>query len=637
MNCALVKRILHYPALAAPRNWSRVGGVRLRGQELENLWMQSAIASLRMAEDQNCIQHCGAGSCLFPIAPNAVHRVGAGADQAITYLERILTEQPDHAQARWLYTLAVMVAGRSEQAHTDWLIPTTAFSESEECVRFRDIAAEREVSTQSMAGGAVFEDFDGDGDLDLFTSSFGAHAQCQLFWNDGEGGFRNGTEEAGLIGITGGLNVIQGDYDGDGFPDLLILRGAWLEQHGRHPNSLLRNNGDRTFTDMTIAAGLMSPSYPSQTAAFSDYDNDGDLDLYVGNETNAGLRAPCQLFQNQGDGTYVDVAAAAGVTNQRYTKGVVFGDYDGDRFPDLYVSNMGQKNRLYRNNRDGTFTDVAAQCGVESPILSFPTWFWDYNNDGQLDLFVASYRQDLEVFASALIEAGPVKDLPHLYRGDGAGGFVDVAQELGLQLPHIPMGANFGDINNDGFPDFYLGTGFPGFEALMPNRLFLNSAGNRFLDVTTAANVGHLQKGHAVSFADFDADGDQDLFVQLGGAYPGDQFGDALFENEGQPGHHWLVLSLVGVKSNRSAIGARVCVTVEDAGVERKIYHWIGSGGSFGANPLRCEMGLGAADRILRVEISWPTSDTRQVFTDVPMDHFLEITEFAEGFRIFAS
>ena len=171
----------------------------------------------------------------------------------------------------------------------------------------------------------------------------------------------------------------------------------------------------------------------------------------------------------------------------------------------------------------------------------------------------------------------------------------------------------------------------------MPNRLFVNDGGVRFQDVTTAAGVGHLQKGHGVSFADFDDDGDQDLFVQLGGAYPGDQFGDALFANIGQSNHRWLVLSLIGVKSNRSAIGVQVCATVQIGDEQRQIRACIGSGGSFGANPLRCELGLGAAQRVTTLEIYWPTSDSRQVFRDVPLDHFLQVTEFAENFEISSS
>ena len=191
--------------------------------------------------------------------------------------------------------------------------------------------------------------------------------------------------------MYGGLNLIPGDYDNDGDLDILVLRGAWVGKAGQHPNSLLRNDGQGRFEDVTFEAGLGEVHYPTQTAAWADYDNDGDLDLYVGNETSPEFTSPCQLFCNNGDGTFTDIAARAGVTQGGYAKGVAWGDYDGDRFPDLYVSNLLGPNRLYRNNRNGTFTNLASQLSVTQPLRSFPVWFWDFDNDGTLDLFVASY------------------------------------------------------------------------------------------------------------------------------------------------------------------------------------------------------------------------------------------------------
>jgi hypothetical protein len=191
------------------------------------------------------------------------------------------------------------------------------------------------------------------------------------------------------------------------------------------------------------------------------------------------------------------------------------------------------------------------------------------------------------------------------------------------------MGSNFGDIDNDGYLDFYLGTGYPDYEGLMPNVLYHNSGGRRFRDVTLDAGLGHLQKGHAVSFADYDLDGDLDVFEQMGGAFPGDRFPDALFRNPGF-GNHWLTLRLIGVRSNRSAIGARIRVDVVEDGQRRSIYRRVNSGGSFGCNPLRQTVGLGRADSVERLEIYWPASDTRQTFSEVPADVFLTLTEGRE-------
>jgi hypothetical protein len=217
-------------------------------------------------------------------------------------------------------------------------------------------------------------------------------------------------------------------------------------------------------------------------------------------------------------------------------------------------------------------------------------------------------------------------ELARLYRGDGRGGFVDVAARVGLVRLHLPMGSNFGDVDNDGFLDFYLGTGYPDYEGLMPNVLYHNEAGERFRDVTWPAGVGHLQKGHGVAFGDYDNDGDSDIFAQMGGAFPGDGFADALFQNPGF-GNHWLALLLHGTTSNRSAIGARIRVDVIESGRRRSIYRHVGTGGSFGCNSLRQTIGLGRASAIERLEVYWPTSDQTERFDTVAIDRLYQLTE----------
>jgi len=400
---------------------------------------------------------------------------------------------------------------------------------------------------------------------------------------------------------------------------------ASTRPHGRHPNSLLRNDGRGHFEDVTFDAGLADVNYPTQAAGWADYDNDGDLDLYIGNESTVEQTSPSQLFRNEGDGTFRDVAREAGVLNDGWTKGVTWGDYDGDRWPDLYVSNYGDPNRLYRNRGDGTFEDVAVRLGVSGPVSSFPTWFWDYDNDGHLDLFVGAFSACIADLATSYLGQAPRIEMARLYRGDGKGGFSDVADRAGLVHPTLPMGSNFGDLDGDGRLDFYLGTGAPELESLMPNVLYLNR-GNTFVDVTTASGLGHLQKGHAVVFADLDNDGDQDVFEEMGGAYLGDPFGDALYENPGF-GTRWIAVELRGTRSNRRGVGARLRIDVREGGDTRAIHRTMNSGGSFGANPLRMNIGLGRAERVELLEVWWPTSDTRQRFRDVPMDRWIVVTE----------
>ena len=302
------------------------------------------------------------------------------------------------------------------------------------------------------------------------------------------------------------------------------------------------------------------------------------------------------------------------MTNDRYAKGVAVGDIDNDGLMDLYVSNQG-KNRLYHNRGGMRFVDVAPERDLTEPAKgSFASWFFDYDNDGDLDLFVAAYQSGNADVAASVMGLPHQGTRPRLYRNQGDGTFEDIAGSVGLDGAWLPMGANFGDIDNDGFLDIYLTTGRPDFAALMPNIMLKNTGGERFVDVTIAAGLGHLQKGHGIAFADFDNDGDQDIYHQLGGFYPSDAFHNALFENrpahdDGRDGNRFLKLRLVADETgNRQAIGARVCVVVRpaDGGGEREIRRAVGSVSSFGGSPSLLEIGLGDAAEILRIEVVWP-------------------------------
>jgi ASPIC and UnbV/FG-GAP-like repeat len=207
-------------------------------------------------------------------------------------------------------------------------------------------------------------------------------------------------------------------------------------------------------------------------------------------------------------------------------------------------------------------------------------------------------------------------------------GLADVTAAAGLYKVLQAMGSNFGDLDNDGWLDFYVGTGDPDLSTVIPNRMFRNAGGRKFQEVTASGGFGHLQKGHGVSFADLDNDGDQDIYIVMGGAFPGDLAHNALFLNPGH-GNHWITLKLQGVRSNRAAIGARIRVIVATADGERSIYKTVGSGGSFGASPLRQEIGLGQATAIRRIEIFWPVTGQSQVLDGVTMDRFYTVREGA--------
>ena len=255
---------------------------------------------------------------------------------------------------------------------------------------------------------------------------------------------------------------------------------------------------------------------------------------------------------------------------------------------------------------------------------SFATWFFDFDNDGDLDLFVADYESPVPAVAAHYFGLRPVPNHPRLYRNDG-GVFTDVSESFGLGRALLPMGANHGDLDADGWPDFYLGTGEPGYETVMPNVMFRNLGGRGFQDVTMAGGFGHIQKGHGVAFGDLDHDGDQDLFHQLGGFFPGDSYANALFENP-TPEPRWITLLLEGARTNRFGVGARVEASLVEDGVRRSVHALAGSGGSFGGSSYRVELGLGRADRVEELVIAWP-GGPRERFPGAAMNQIYRVRE----------
>ena len=584
------------------------------------------LAAMRLGEVRNCIGKHHPAMCILPIGREGRHEDPQGSQLAVRAFRAVLDGVPDYPLVPWFLNIAAMTLGQyPDDVAERHRVPPDRLRSSYDIGRFQDVAGAVGLRITDVAGGAVMDDFDGDGLLDVITSSSEPCAPMRRFRNDGRGGFEDLSRSPDMAAQLGILNLLQADFDNDGDVDLLALRGGWLGREGEMRNSLLRNDGER-FSDVTVQAGLAPPAYPTQAGGWADYDLDGDLDLYIGNEGRTIDHGhPSQLFRNNGDGTFTDVAAKAGVRNLRYAKGVAWGDADNDGDPDLYVSNYGP-NRFYRNNGDGTFTDLAAELGLTEPRgQSFGTWFFDYDNDGWLDLFVTRYEAGPDTISDYFVAGRESPLHPVLYRNLGGAGFAEVGRRLGLTQPSAPMGHNHGDLDNDGFPDFYLGTGWPQYEALMPNLMYRNDAGERFVEVTYSGGFGHLQKGHGVAWGDIDNDGDQDIFEQMGGAFRGDAYPSVLYENPGH-GNAWLTLRLEGVTANRSAIGARIEVVVEEGGGERRIHALVGSGGSFGGNSLQAEIGLGAATAVRQVVISWPAGPVQRL-GPLAVDAIYEVRE----------
>jgi FG-GAP-like repeat/ASPIC and UnbV len=600
------------------------------------------IVAMRRGEIENCLECAGPSSCIFPIAKEARHQIPSGSREAIKWFTAFLEESPRDLRIIWLLNIAYMTLGEHpDKVPPQYLIPTEVFRSNAPVAPFENVAlrAGMGVRGPNLAGGSIFDDFNGDNLPDLFTTSLDAELGATLLLNRGDGRFEDRSSEAGLVDQVYALNVTRADFDNDGDLDVLLLRGGW-EKPLRM--SLLRNDGGR-FADVTVTSGLSEP-IASESAAWGDYDNDGFADVFVCGEYLPPGGAPSQregdshnrsrLYRNQGDGTFKNVAEAAGVTDLRCAKGSAWGDYDGDGRIDLFVSNMGQPCRLYHNEGDGRFKDVAPELGVTGPDFSFACWFWDFDNDGRLDLYVNDYRARVaEVLASAMGVKLQGSSRPRLYRNLGADGFRDVSEEVGLDRAMAPMGANFGDIDNDGYLDIYLGTGDMSYEGLDVNLLFKNVDGYKFNDVTASSFTGHLQKGHGVSFADWDGDGDLDLFVELGGATPGDRAYNALFENPCQ-GRNWLKVKLKGTKTNRAALGTKIRVDLKTAdGLSRSIYRTIGNNSSFGGNSLVECIGLLDAKRVEELVVWWPTSGTTQRFRDIAAGQMIEIVEDSSAFK----
>jgi hypothetical protein len=609
------------------RSWLQ-GKDSLAAQWLYSVVYFEGVTALRRGENDNCIDCRGESSCIFPISPSAVHTNPYGSRLAIQHFTDYLHEFPDDLGVRWLLNLAHMtLAEYPTRVEPRFLLKLDGFDQPQFGIgRFRDIGHAAGVDRFNQSGGAIMDDFDGDGLLDLAVTSLDPTMAMAFYRNRGDGTFEDQSERAGVTGQFGGLVCYQTDYNNDGRLDIFIPRGAWFPFQIRP--SLLRNDGDCHFTDVTADAGLLDP-VNSNAAAWADYDNDGWLDLFIACE-----KQPNRLYRNRGNGTFEEVAARAGLggKDQEFYKGCAWIDFDNDRFCDLFVNCMSGLARLYRNNRDGTFSNVSADTEVDGPRGGFSCWAWDYDNDGWLDIFATSYDRSLTDVVRGLLGQTHTRCSNRLFRNLGGKRFENKTAEAGLDMVFAAMGSNFGDLDNDGWLDMYLGTGDPDPGTLVPNRMFRNLAGRHFAEITVSSGTGHLQKGHAVSFADWDNDGDLDIFIQMGGAINGDKYHNILFDNPGQ-GNNWLKLKLIGKKTNRAAIGARIKV-VTDGEKPLVIHRHVSSGSSFGANPLQQTIGLGKANRVASIQIDWPSSGTTQVFRDIPTNQSIAITEFEQGYKV---
>lgn len=509
-------------------------------------------------------------------------------------------------------------------------------------------APEKKYIVESMSGGLALFDYDNDDDLDIyFTNSLTVETAADfqsspsaLYRNDGDGRFTDVTERSGLAHPGWAMGVVVADYDGDGYRDLYVTCLG--------PNHLYRNRGDGTFLDVTERAGVNDDRW-STGAAFGDFDNDGDLDLFVANYVDFklddlpefGKGEPCHyrgmpvqcgprglpgagdtLFRNNGDGTFTDVTSAAGVADPegRFGLGVVWADLDEDGWADLFVANDAGPNFLYKNNGDGTFTDEAFFSGVAvsedgTEQGSMGVALGDYNHDGKLDLYVTNFSDQYNI----------------LYRQDGSLSFMDASFASRLaptSVPFVGWGTEFVDFENDGWVDLLVVNGhvYPQVDSIDSKTSYAqrilyyrNNGDGTFSE--TAGELGEAlvtrRAGRGAAFGDIDNDGDIDVVINnLDGA-------PLVLRNDGGNRNHWITIKTVGTNRNRDALGARVKVTSGDLVQVGEVHS---SGSYISQSDLRLHFGLGSRSKVDLIEVRWPGGGVERI-ENLPADRFVIIEQ----------
>jgi FG-GAP-like repeat/ASPIC and UnbV len=597
------------------------------------------LSWLRLGEERNCVLNHTTRSCIVPIQGAGIYQDKEATLKAKQVLTEVVRAIPQALVSRWLLNVASMTLGEyPDGLPEDLRIPLPMPRHPGSFPVFTDVAASLGLGRNEYAGGSSLEDFDNDGDIDVFMDSEGFTHACHYFRNNGDGTFTDRTHQSGLWGELGGRVTATADYNNDGFVDIFVCRGAWMATERHHlPNTLLRNNGDGTFDNVTIEAGLVS-YHPTSHAAWGDYDNDGWVDLFVCNESQRPQNHPhpCELYRNNGDGTFSECAKASGVDVLGFIKSASWGDYDKDGFLDLYVSDLAGPNLLFKSAGsqrapgEPWFRNVAAETKTTEPIQSFPSFFFDFDNDGWLDIYVSAFPPP-EVGVSEMVKGylgqhvDPIA-LPRLYQNNRDGTFRDAGAAAGLDFPVYAMSASYGDADNDGYPDIYSGTGHLDQQYIIPKVMVRNVDGTKFDNVTIPSGLGHLQKGHGISFGDIDNDGDLDILTVMGGSYTTDLFFRALFLNGGNK-NAWVNLKLVGTKCNRAALNSTIHIVANTPKGKRHIRAMIANQGSFASSPMQKIIGLGNATSIESVEVFWQGSNTTQRFGTLKPNRAYTLTE----------
>ncbi len=580
------------------------------------LYREAAEELSRVAPDsslrQRALYNSLVASCRGGLYPRAI-------EDGVACLEL----DPEDEEARyWLWLAARQSGGYPDTVPTALrLVARDGFHPT--AVELEEVASEIGLDKTSGGRGTAVADLDGNGYLDVVVA--GAHAGVTLYRNNGDGSFSDVSEGSGLDACLYGFGVAAGDSDNSGLPDLFVTSMGFFDGG----SALYRNNGDGTFSDVTREAGVECWG-PAFTASWVDYDGDGLLDLFVANNLGGFFdrKRPNRLFRNNGDGTFTDVTHEAGLGRTRWaTIGAAWGDFTNNGRPDLFLSGLGRA-QLFRNQGDGTFRDVSREAGVDRPAIGSVAIAWDIDDDGWLDILQFTYSRPEDAIHTLRTGRGPDDGSAlRIFRNNRDGTFSEIAARLGITGCWGTMTANLGDFDNDGHPDMLLGNGDPSMDRCEAPVLLANDGAGRFHNVAFSAGLPFTGKGHGANLADLAGDGRLHLVMANGGLYPGDLLTTTVHRPRELPGNY-LNVRLVGTAGNRDAIGARLALA---AGGRRQ--HRLVSGGSgFGCLPLEQHFGLGELGAVESLEIRWPGGAVERR-EDLPINTTVRLVEGEPGWQ----